>query len=242
MRHRLRRAFSRILCVTVTTYILIVLALMLFETHLVYPGAYLATHLPWQTYELWNTTGTETRSRADCLNVKGARTSSCSCMEIFPRHNDLIHGPNVSAMHLTPPFCWRNIVVMKTTSHQPNRDLLQIAMQRETIFAAHLASRIPTSSSTVVRWVVVVALHWLPTVGRFVLERTYDELSESRAASTWVPVRLVMRNRFGRWTHQSVRRCGNHPRHQRRVDSHRMPRRLHQALKGKENTDRSVRA
>ena len=46
MRHRLRRAFSRILCVTVTIYILIVLALMLFETRLVYPGAYLTTRPP----------------------------------------------------------------------------------------------------------------------------------------------------------------------------------------------------
>ena len=124
---------------------------MLFETRLVYLGVYHTPTCRWQTYP---SCGIHEPGRkpdqGQITNVSVRELRLVHAWKSFPG-TSLIHGPSVPAMHGATVLLaeYRGY---ETISHQPNRDLLQIAMQRETIFAAHLASRIPTSSSTVVRW------------------------------------------------------------------------------------------
>ena len=249
MRHRLRRAFSRILCVTVTTYILIVLALMLFETRLVYPGAYLATRPP---ADGRLTRVVEYTSR-DGNQIKGRllEREGCENFVLF------MHG-NLSKAQRLDPWAERlsnafdaTVLLAEYRGYEDDLTPTEQGLVTDCHAArAYLCSTFGIKESDIILYGrslgggCGVALAADGGAKALVLERTYDEL-----------VGIASRQYPGfqcDWSCEtdlnpldssiSTQACGNHPRHQRRVDSHQCPRRLHQAIEGERNTDRSVRA
>ena len=202
MRHRLRRAFSRILCVTVTIYILIVLALMLFETRLVYPGAYLATRPP---ADGRLTRVVEYTSR-DGNQIKGRllEREECENFVLF------MHG-NLSKAQRLDPWAERlsnafdaTVLLAEYRGYEDDLTPTEQGLVTDCHAARdYLCSTFGIKNSDIILYGrslgggCGVALAADGGAKALVLERTYDELVGIASRQyPWVPVRLVMRNRF----------------------------------------------
>ena len=199
---RPRRYLSRIACIIFAIYVIVVVALALMETRLVYPGAYVTTtplNKPMSTKPIEYTT-------SDGKQLKGRllKRTNCSNYLLF-MHGNYSKAQRLDqwAERLSSAFD-ATVLLAEYRGYEDDVTPTETGLVRDCEAARdYLCETFEIGKSDILLYGrslgggCAVALAANGGAKALILERTYDELVGIASRQyPWIPVRLIMQNRF----------------------------------------------